>query len=301
MMEGHDYQILWVDDIYQLLEYRYRNSSRLKLYKKRTEVEDGDNLISSLISQWEHKCIQIMSSSIAYDKKSTLLKILWCFDNSVYCDALELKNNIEPVIHTDIVVDVAYQIGYCHAIWEYGLILLCEPIPAQLNIYDTSLNRVTGSIALFSSDSSVQSFVFNKTISQVQLIVRHYDNLTKKSYAYLNSYSVPSFNLITSVELIKGFSNYFIIEKDIHDKTDCGIAICSTCEVLERTVIQWFVVFDKPWMETELPQYSCDAAISSSSGVSLKVHKYVKNTKQYLRAHFHPLSLDQGWSIEHLL
>ncbi|EDO19492.1 hypothetical protein Kpol_1018p20 [Vanderwaltozyma polyspora DSM 70294] len=296
-----------LDDMYSVQLIQLTDVTRLELLYV---SGSGEPVV---VFQWECQNRYISRSQVGFDDKKKTLKVLWSFGSSIICDSIELPDTcIDSVeigkrlkFNTEVVLEVGFNISYCKVIWISGIILICESETAILHIYDSINKRKVGNILMYSDDVHDTAFLYDEQTRSANMIVRKYDDLTKKTRIYLNCYSLTPFQLIHSYELPRGYSRYFFIDQDVNadDITGAtktrypGFAICSTCDIMYRTVIQWIQIpTSNPWIEKTLNDYICERAIYNKLQVQLKVYKpSEKMTNDYSIATFNPLSIDQQW------
>lgn len=226
-------------------------------------VRSANDQRHTIVLEWRHNVKTITSlccicaSQEEQDESQThCLKIVWNSLETIYCDYLKISGN-QPILETEPLIDVSFTICGFYVIWKHGIVLVEEANVRQLHIFETSLGRYLGYLTLFAnidSDLELTHMInFDNETSKLWAIVRKYDALTKKSSAYLNTYAIPNFKLLSSVQLPRGFTKYGLIKKPTSMKLEVhelhSLMVYSSCDLFEKTTIQWFLSPTTPWKE----------------------------------------------------
>lgn len=219
-----------------------------------------------VLLEWEHDVKRVenvywcsVNRSEEENGGSRVVKLVWNDLNSVYCDYVTISDS-EAKVKTELVIEVDFVVSALYLLWDYGQILLLERSLALLHIFDTGRARYLGYITVFSSNRLAETVRYDPKSRRLWVIARKYDDLTKRSTAYLNTYDIPGFVVITSVLLPRGFSHYSFVKPPPVESLDTfvenSVAIYSSCELLNRTVVQWFICPKNPWRETSYEHFT---------------------------------------------
>lgn len=184
-------------------------------------------------------------------RQRRLLKVAWSGLRAVYCDYVTIGGT-QAVLETETLIDVSFDISGFQLIWDHGLALIMEDLLDCLHIFDTGRNRYLGYLTLYSSAEAVLKY--DSTHSTLWAIVKQYDESTKVSSACLNTYRLPSFALASSVQLPRGFTYYAFAKKapgikHLEQFEELSNVVCSSCDLMDRSVFQWFLSPKMPWRE----------------------------------------------------
>lgn len=262
---------LWTSNKEYKLDITYGFGNPCLFELVRLNVSNSDEQASStLILQWEHEikeieniCFICTSDEEEEGKQFYLLKILWHRRNVVYCDYVTL-NQRHQTVETEQVVSVSFNISFFHIIWSHGIIFLEEESLGNLHVFNTGHDRYLGYITLYTNALSIfesgSMVKFDSLTSTLWAVVRKYDEVTKTSSIFLNTYNLPKFTLETSINLPRGYSHYsFAKLEKVNNESDAlgfedleSTVLCSSCELLQKSVIQRFLSPATPWKESHL-------------------------------------------------
>ncbi|QLG70749.1 hypothetical protein HG535_0A06910 [Zygotorulaspora mrakii] len=224
---------------------------------------------SKLIKGWRHTIKRESSIRFINDKGSDdskhLFKLLWSRDKTLYCDYIEVSRDGTAAVTTEEIMTVAFTISTFYVMWSQGIICLWEKISGNLHLFNTGHNRYLGYLTLYSSACSSASLLrfIDETMS-LWAIVRKYDETTKTSSAFLNTYLLPDFILLTTTMLPKGFSQYYFGKEsyvtvskpanfsNVAATNLSSSQLCCSCDMSNRSIIQWYFSPKKPWKEIKL-------------------------------------------------
>ncbi|QLQ81350.1 hypothetical protein HG537_0F01110 [Torulaspora globosa] len=212
-----------------------------------------------VLLEWEHDVKMVENVHWCSVNGSHVVKVVWNDLSSVYCDYVTISDS-EANVKTELVIEVDFPVSACYPLWNDGLILLKEPSLAHLHIFDTGRGRYLGYITMFNSGSLAQTVRYDPETRTLWVIARKYDELTKKSAAYLNTYNISDLFMKTSLLLRQGFAHYSFIKpppvKGLETFVENSVAVYSSCELLDKTLIQWFMCPKDPWRQTLLDHFT---------------------------------------------
>lgn len=248
--------------------YGFGNACQFELLQL-NKLNSDEQASSAVILRWAHEikvieniCFICTSEEGQERKEGYLLKILWHANNVVYCDFVTLNERLQTV-ETEPILSVSFNISFFHIVWSLGIIFLEEDCLGNLHIFDTGHDHYLGYITLYTNALSIfesgSMIKFDSSTSTLWAIVRKYDEVTKTSSIFLNTYNIPKFTLETSINLPRGYSRYGFVklEKDCESepygmKATEGTVLCSSCELLQKSVIQRFLSPAAPWKESHM-------------------------------------------------
>lgn len=226
-------------------------------------VVNGTN--GKVLLQWQHEfkttanvCCVCTTEDGQNGEQTHLLKVAWSDSRTVYCDYVTISGNL-PVLVTEPLIDVSFDITAFELIWNQGVALIVEEALGCLHVFDTGLNRYLGYVTLFSNAKTnlqlAQLIKYASAQSTLWAIVRQYDESTKVSWACLNTYQISNFTLKSTVQLPRGFTDYTFVNvpgiKHLQRFEEMSTVVCSSCDILGKSVIQWFLSPKMPWREVQ--------------------------------------------------
>lgn len=221
---------------------------------------------SKVLLEWKHdiKTVQNVccrgTSRLQADREGLhVVKLVWNGSNSLYCDYVTISGTAAS-LKTELVIEVDFPVSAFYLLWTNGLVLIQEELLAQLHLFDTGHARYLGYITLCTNSSVTEMVRYEPRTKRLWVIARKYDELTKNSSACLNTYDLSNFKLQTSVPLPRGFTHYGFVKAPtvggLEEFADRSIAIYSSCELLNKTVLQWFVSPRTAWRESRFAHFA---------------------------------------------
>lgn len=245
---------LWNSGDGYLLLVRQELEERCRFYLVKDHA--GEVLL-----EWEHdvKTVNSISCISTQEEGYHTLKVAWNSSHAVYCDYVTVGGS-EAACKTELAIEVGFLVSDFYVIWSHGLILIEEVPLALLHAFATSHGRYHGYITLYSSQTASSTLAelirYEAKHARLWVIGRKYEELTKNSAAFLNTYRVRDLCLQTSVQLPRGLTHYRFVEspavEGLEPFTQKSIAVLSSCELLNKAVIQLFISPRTPWRETQV-------------------------------------------------
>ncbi|CCE64413.1 hypothetical protein TPHA_0H02090 [Tetrapisispora phaffii CBS 4417] len=312
--------VLWQDDEF-VIRYNVAKSVHKLVLSMNKSASDCNNQSSlrgdDVLLKWTHTCLSIDPQSFILKKTDQVsrIQLVWCHGNVVYCDSLTIDSQNIVGFETEPLITVDFDVSAYYVIWNHGLVLLYEKLSSILHVFDTGYNKKIGEIAMYSTDlhdTPMRSYVlYSRNHDLFSVVVFEYDSSIKKTIHYLNTYSLPNFNLKHYSRLPEGYIDYVILQPQPSTIRTCNtlnneiITICSYCNILQKITIQWFSFTNetntKPWFETTIRDYSFNmGATIKDHTVSLLLSNSNATGKQLFRATFDPFSLSQEWEINQI-
>lgn len=250
---------LWSDDRGLAINctFAHNNLCRFEIVNK-----------NEVIKEWEHniKGFKNVCFTRSPDLDSQLqFKMLWYRDQNVYCDYITVDLENGSGVETETALTVNFDISNFYILWSQGILWLQEEAVWNLHVFDTGHDRYLGYVTLHSGTTAEGSLLrFDDDTMSLWAIVSKYDEVTKTSSAFLNTYSIPNFILSTSVLLPRGYSKYTFVHEPLAEPAEPGqkaglrgiesALICSSCDILNKSIVQWYLTPKKPWKQKQLDQ-----------------------------------------------
>lgn len=218
---------------------------------------------SEVVLEWQHKskrvarvCCVCTSENQTNGGQTHLLKVAWAGVRTVYCDYVTISGT-ESVVESEPLIDVNFDISAFYLIWNHGIALVLEKTLESLHVFDTGRGSYQGFVSLYSGATHAAQLEhlikYDSSRKMLWTIVNEYNEPTRVSCACLNAYRVPTFTLESSIRLPRGFTDYAFVKapgiQHLEQFEDISTVVCSSCDLLGKSILQWFLDPKFPWRE----------------------------------------------------